>query len=122
MDASIGSYRLTTLTHSPFTIYYLLITVYQLPKLATLFGKVIFRAIYANHMKLSQLKLGQQCIIEGFTDELLKLKLMEMGCLPGEVIELIRVAPLGDPMAISVGSYILGIRKNEADTVIVKPV
>jgi len=71
-------------------------------------------------MKLSELNTGQRCIIVSFTDELLKLKLMEMGCLPGEEVEVIRVAPPGDPMAVSVGSYVLAIRRSEADTVIVK--
>jgi len=47
---------------------------------------------------------------------------MEMGCLPGEMVEVVRVAPPGDPMAISVGSYVLGIRRSEADTVVVRPV
>lgn len=73
-------------------------------------------------MKLSELKTGQACIIESFTDELLKLKLMEMGCLPGEVVKVVRVAPPGDPMAISVGSYVLGLRRSEADTVVVRPI
>lgn len=70
-------------------------------------------------MKLSELKIGQSCIIESFTDEFLKLKLMEMGCIPGERVEVIRMAPSGDPIAISVASYVLAVRRNEAETVIV---
>jgi ferrous iron transport protein A len=73
-------------------------------------------------MKLSELKTGQRCIIQSFTDEALKLKLMEMGCLPGEEVELVRVAPPGDPLAIAVGSYVLGIRRDEAEAVVVQPV
>ncbi len=73
-------------------------------------------------MRLSELKTGQRCIIDSFTDEMLKLKLMEMGCLPGEVVEVVRVAPPGDPMAIAVGSYVLGIRRSEAETVVVREV
>ncbi|MEO5569721.1 MAG: FeoA family protein [Bacteroidia bacterium] len=71
-------------------------------------------------MKLSQLKAGQCCIIESFTDEFLKLKLMEMGCIPGEMVQVVRLAPMGDPIAITVANYILSMRKEEADTVIVK--
>ena len=37
-------------------------------------------------------------------DENIALKLMEMGCLPGEVITLERFAPMGDPMAIAVAA------------------
>jgi ferrous iron transport protein A len=71
-------------------------------------------------MKLSQLKAGQSCIIESFSDEFLKLKLMEMGCIPGEIVEVVRLAPMGDPIAISVANYTLSMRKEEADTVIVR--
>jgi ferrous iron transport protein A len=71
-------------------------------------------------MKLSQVKIGQSCIIESFTDEFLKLKLMEMGCIPGEIVHVVRLAPMGDPIAISVSNYTLSMRKEEAETVIVK--
>jgi ferrous iron transport protein A len=73
-------------------------------------------------MKLSQIKVGQSCIIESFTDEHLKLKLMEMGCIPGEIIHVIRLAPMGDPMAITVANYTLSLRMNVAETVIVNPI
>jgi ferrous iron transport protein A len=72
-------------------------------------------------MTLANIKPGQQCTIVSFTDEFLKLKLMEMGCLPGEVIKVIRLAPTGDPMAVAVSNYVLAIRLSEARTVIVEP-
>lgn len=72
-------------------------------------------------MKLSEIKPGKRYTIEGFTDALLKLKLMEMGCIPGETIELVRIAPPGDPIAISVANYLLGLRLEEAATILVKP-
>lgn len=73
-------------------------------------------------INLSDLKLGQKGIIESFTDYELSLKLLEMGCIPGEIIEVIRVAPFGDPIAISISGYILSIRKNEAATVKIKSI
>ncbi len=66
---------------------------------------------------LSDLKLGQKGIIESFTDYELSLKLLEMGCIPGEIIEVIRIAPFGDPIAISISGYILSLRIDEATTV-----
>ena len=69
---------------------------------------------------LTTLKPGQKGIIVSFSDYELSLKLMEMGCLPGEVIEVIRIAPFGDPIAYSVAGYVLSLRKNEASTVIIK--
>lgn len=66
---------------------------------------------------LSELKLGQKGIIDSFTDYELSLKLLEMGCIPGEEIEVIRIAPWGDPIAISISGYVLGLRKAEAATI-----
>ncbi len=65
-------------------------------------------------MNLSQLKPGESGIIDSFTDLEMSVKLMEMGCLPGEVIEVERFAPLGDPIAVKVSGYQLCLRKSEA--------
>ncbi len=50
----------------------------------------------------------------------MSIKLMEMGCLPGESIVVERIAPLGDPMAITVSGYSLSLRKHEASTIIMQ--
>ena len=71
-------------------------------------------------MKLSQLQPGQTGIIKEFTDLEMSVKLMEMGCLPGEFIVVERFAPLGDPMAITVSGYQLSLRKQEASTIILQ--
>jgi ferrous iron transport protein A len=68
---------------------------------------------------LSQLQLGQSAIIDSFTDKKMALKLLEMGCTPGEVVKLSRIAPMGDPIAITVSGYQLSLRKAEASTVMV---
>lgn len=69
---------------------------------------------------LSDLKRGQEACIESFTDYELSLKLLEMGCIPGEMIRVTRIAPLGDPIAIWVSGYQLSMRKDEAATIRVK--
>ncbi|HCN83478.1 MAG TPA: ferrous iron transport protein A [Sphingobacteriaceae bacterium] len=71
-------------------------------------------------MKLSQLEPGQSGIIKEFTDLEMSVKLMEMGCLPGEFIVVERYAPFGDPMAITVLGYQLSLRKQEASTIILQ--
>lgn len=71
-------------------------------------------------MKLSQLVAGEAGIIKEFTDIEMSLKLMEMGCLPGEPIVVERIAPLGDPMAITVSGYQLSLRMREASTIILQ--
>lgn len=69
---------------------------------------------------LSELKAGQEAVIDSFIDYELSLKLLEMGCIPGETIKVTRIAPLGDPMAIWVSGYQLSLRKDEAATVRVR--
>jgi ferrous iron transport protein A len=70
---------------------------------------------------LADLKIGEKGEIVGFTDELLSLKLLEMGCLPGTEVVLTHLAPFGDPIAIRVsGSYILSMRREEAETMLIK--
>jgi len=48
-------------------------------------------------------------------------RLMEMGLLVGTAIELVRFAPLGDPVEIKVRGYNLTLRKHEADQIFVRP-
>ncbi len=69
---------------------------------------------------LDTLEIGQRATIQSFTDNSLSLKLIEMGCLPGEIIKLVNIAPFGDPIAIEVSGYLLSLRKQEASTVVVK--
>jgi ferrous iron transport protein A len=72
--------------------------------------------------RLSQLKPGQKGIIKDFDDQEIHLKLMEMGCLPGESITVEQKAPLGDPVSVSIAGYILSLRLNEADHIIVNTI
>lgn len=48
-------------------------------------------------------------------------RLMEMGMLVGTPIELVRFAPLGDPVEIKVRGYNLTLRKHEAEQIFVRP-
>lgn len=72
------------------------------------------------HMRLSQLEVGETGIVKEFTDLEMSVKLMEMGCLPGEQITVSRIAPLGDPIAIHVSGYQLSLRRKEASTIILQ--
>ncbi|MBL0133690.1 MAG: ferrous iron transport protein A [Chitinophagaceae bacterium] len=70
--------------------------------------------------RLSELKAGSVAKILSFENNDLFLKLMEMGCVPGERIRVEQVAPLGDPISISVSGYNLSLRINEADNIFVE--
>jgi ferrous iron transport protein A len=71
-------------------------------------------------VRLSQLKPGQEGIIKEFNNNQIFLKLMEMGCVPGEKILLEQVAPLGDPISVNVSGYHLSLRLNEAENIMVE--
>ena len=58
--------------------------------------------------------------ILSFENNDLFLKLMEMGCVPGEKIRIEQVAPLGDPISITVAGYNLSLRLNEAENIFVE--
>ncbi|MEO8582276.1 MAG: FeoA family protein [Flavitalea sp.] len=72
--------------------------------------------------RLSQIKQGRWVKIVSFENNDLLLKLMEMGCLPGENIRIDQVAPLGDPISIAVSGYSLSLRLSEADSIFVEEV
>ena len=71
-------------------------------------------------LRLSELKPGQEGIIKEFNNSEIFLKLMEMGCVPGEKILLEQVAPLGDPISINVAGYHLSLRIDEAEHILVE--
>ena len=69
---------------------------------------------------LSKLKSGDRAVIVSLDNTTLGLKLMEMGCMPGEEIQLKKIAPLGDPISIRVSGYLLSLRKTEAAAIKVR--
>ena len=73
-------------------------------------------------MNLSQLALGQQAIIQRIDDQDIYLKLLDLGCLPGELVRLEFIAPFGDPLAIKVAGSTLSLRKSDAQTIQIRPI
>lgn len=62
----------------------------------------------------SMLKKGQSAQITDINIDEIPLKLIEMGCLPGNDIELIQIAPMGDPLFFNVNDSKVAIRKKTA--------
>ncbi len=52
--------------------------------------------------------------IDSVGDSKLKNRLMTMGLIPGTRVEVLRAAPLGDPIAIRLRSYNLALRRDDA--------
>jgi ferrous iron transport protein A len=67
--------------------------------------------------KLSDLKKGESGTINSIENDDLSIKLMEMGCIPGEPIEIEQCGPNGDPICIKVSNYKLSLRINEASLI-----
>ncbi|HQQ93774.1 MAG TPA: FeoA family protein [Bacteroidia bacterium] len=63
---------------------------------------------------LAEIQKGQKVRIISFKNADIANKLIEMGCLPGEIVMLTKTAPLGCPMAIEVAGYELSLRRQEA--------
>lgn len=72
--------------------------------------------------KLSEIKAGRSVIIKSFSNDDIFIKLMEMGCVPGETIIVEQIAPLGDPISILVSGYHLSLRINEAENILVEEI
>lgn len=71
-------------------------------------------------LKLTELKPGQKGTICEFVNSDIFIKLMEMGCVPGEQILLEQVAPMGGPISVTVAGYRLSLRLTEAENILVK--
>ncbi len=74
-------------------------------------------------MKLSELHAKQKAIIKSIGDiGELKDRLMELGVLCGEPVQIIRIAPLGDPIEIRIGDEHLALRSNDAQKIEVEAI
>ena len=88
--------------------------------IARLFGlhlpllKIILNKL---EVTIAQLKPGQKGIIKEFEVDRIPVKLLELGCLPGSVVELVQIAPLKDPYYINVNGSHIAIRRDLANNI-----
>ena len=74
-------------------------------------------------MTIDDLKLGQFGTITAVGGEgALRLRLLDMGLIPGTTVRLQKVAPLGDPIQIQVRGYELTIRRADAQQIVLQEV
>ena len=59
---------------------------------------------------IASLKKGQIALIKDFDADVIPLKLLEMGCLPGNKVQLLQIAPFGDPLYLNINGSHLAIR------------
>ncbi len=70
--------------------------------------------------RLSEINPGITVRIKQIEDNDFYLKLMEMGFIPGETVKILQIAPLGDPISVTVAGYNLSLRLNEAANILVE--
>jgi len=68
---------------------------------------------------VADLNPGESGVIKGFSDNVISLKLMEMGCLPGSTIKMNFAAPFGDPISYYIAGYNLTLRISEASAIMI---
>lgn len=75
-------------------------------------------------LTLNQLPFHQEAVISKLLPAAkpFKRKLLAMGMTPGCKVEVIRTAPLGDPIEVKVRNFLLCLRKDEAAAIEVIPV
>ena len=65
-------------------------------------------------LTVNDLMRGDKCLIKDAATEQLPIKLLELGCLPGNSIELVEIAPLGDPLYLIINDTHMAIRREMA--------
>lgn len=73
-------------------------------------------------LTIADLKKGERAIIKDISSDHIPLKLLEMGCLPGNEVELVQVAPFADPMYLNINGSHLAIRKETASLILIEAI
>ena len=73
-------------------------------------------------LTIADLLKGEKAIIKHFVDTDIPLKLIEMGCIEGNSVELVQKAPLKDPLYLNINGTFLAIRKEIATQITVEKI
>ncbi|UOK43264.1 MULTISPECIES: FeoA family protein [Flavobacterium] len=71
-------------------------------------------------LTLAQLQRKQKAVIRDFNVDEIPLKLIEMGCLPGNEVTLLQVAPFGDPLYVTINDSHVAIRLETAKEICIE--
>ena len=70
-------------------------------------------------MTVADLNKGESGIITDSSSDAIPLKLLEMGCLPGNKVTLLQLAPYSDPLYLNINGSHLAIRKETAELILI---
>ena len=71
-------------------------------------------------LTIADLKKGERGVITDSSSKDIPLKLLEMGCLPGNKVKLLQLAPFYDPLYLNVNGSFLAIRKDTAVLILIE--
>ncbi len=91
-------------------------------KINAIMIKIFIYILEGDIMTLKDAKIGSTVRIDSLAESEITQRLMTMGLIPGTRVEVLRSAPLGDPIAIRVRAYQLAIRKDDAEKISVSEV
>lgn len=73
-------------------------------------------------LTIADLKKGERGTIIDSSSKDIPLKLLEMGCLPGNEVKLLQLAPFSDPMYLDINDSFLALRKETADLILIEKI
>ncbi|NNK83499.1 MAG: ferrous iron transport protein A [Flavobacteriaceae bacterium] len=73
-------------------------------------------------ISVADLKKGERGIIADSSSEAIPLKLLEMGCLPGNEVQLLHLAPFSDPLYLDINGSHVAIRKETASLILINKI
>lgn len=71
---------------------------------------------------LSDVEPGKKCLIKAIKPSTIRDRFFEMGIFKDAEIEVVRTAPLKDPLECKIGNFYVGLRKSEASLIIVEQI
>jgi ferrous iron transport protein A len=69
---------------------------------------------------ITNLQMNKKYLISSFNENKIPIKIIELGCLVGNSIQLIGKAPLGDPFLFNIDGNRIALRKNLAQIIFAK--
>lgn len=71
-------------------------------------------------MGLNELALGRRAVVDSIlSGGAMRRRLMDLGIVPGTMVEVLRASPLGDPRAYKIRGAVIALRKEESSKIMV---
>ncbi len=80
--------------------------------------------VASGSVSLNKMPFNQQAVVTAVKSENseIQCRLLTLGLYPGVAIEVLRQAPMGDPLQVRAGTTLMSIRRHEAEGIEVEPV